>query len=376
MFRLKSCKTVSNSSPNLGGSVTFTITASNLGISNEPNAVVTDILPTGYALVSATPSVGIFNSATGVWTIGAFANGANANLVIVATVKLTGSYANTATITGNNTDPNLSNNTSTSTPIPVNTLIVAQNDTFAPTNGTTGNSNIGNALNNNGNGIDTLNGVQATITTVNIAITSPAISIGGAPVPVLNTITGVVSVPIGTPAGTYTINYTICEKINPTNCDPATITVPVSAALIDAVNDNGTPIVGATGGQSFPNVLVNDTLNANPATLATVNLTQVSTTNAGVTLNPIDGSVNVAPGTASGSYVVTYQICEKLNPTNCDSATVTVVVNNANIDAVNDNGTPIVGATGGQSLPNVLVNDTLNANPATLATVNLTQVST
>ena len=79
----------------------------------------------------------------------------------------------------------------------------------------------------------------------------------------------------------------------------------------------------------FPNVLVNDTLNGNPATLATVTLTQVSTTNPGVTLNTADGSVNVAPGTPSGSYVVTYQICEILNPNNCDTATVTVVVNNA-----------------------------------------------
>ena len=41
---------------------------------------------------------------------------------------------------------------------------------------------------------------------VNITqVTTPATSIGGAPVPTLATATGQVSVPAGTPAGTYTI---------------------------------------------------------------------------------------------------------------------------------------------------------------------------
>ena len=218
---------------------------------------------------------------------------------------------------------------------------------------------------------DTLNGNPATLATVTltqVSTTNPGVT--------LNTADGSVNVAPGTPSGSYVVTYQICEILNPNNCDSATVTVVVNNAVIDAVNDAGAPIIGATGGQSVPNVLVNDTLNGNPATLATVTLTQVSTTNPGVTLNTADGSVNVAPGTPSGSYVVTYQICEILNPNNCDTATVTVVVNNANIDAVNDAGAPIIGATGGQSFPNVLVNDTLNGNPATLATVTLTQVST
>ncbi|WP_460575599.1 DUF7507 domain-containing protein, partial [Flavobacterium koreense] len=174
----------------------------------------------------------------------------------------------------------------------------------------------------------------------------------------------------------YTLTYQICEVLNPSNCDTAIVTVPVGAAVIDAVNDNGNSIIGATGGQSYPNVLINDTLNGNPATLSNVILTQVSTTNTGVTLNPVDGSVNVALGTPSGNYVVTYQICEILNPTNCDIATVTVNVNNANIDAVNDNGNNVLTGIGGQSYPNVLINDTLNGNPATLSNIILTQVNT
>jgi hypothetical protein len=47
------------------------------------------------------------------------ANGGNATLTIVATVLASGPYANTATITGSQTDPVACNNTSTVTPAPV-----------------------------------------------------------------------------------------------------------------------------------------------------------------------------------------------------------------------------------------------------------------
>ena len=146
--------------------------------------------------------------------------------------------------------------------------------------------------------------------------------------------------------------------------------------MIDAVDDTGTVANGATGGVGVPNVLVNDTLNGAPATLATVTLTQLNTTNPGVTLDPTTGAVNVAPGTPAGTYVVTYEICEILNPTNCDTATATITVGAAPIVANPDVGTVPNGAVGGVGVPNVLVNDTLNGVPATLATVVITQVST
>jgi hypothetical protein len=39
-------------------------------------------------------------------------------------------------------------------------------------------------------------------------------------------------VPENTPAGSYTIVYQICDKLNPTNCDTATVTVNVAALLL------------------------------------------------------------------------------------------------------------------------------------------------
>jgi uncharacterized repeat protein (TIGR01451 family) len=112
-------KTVNNSTPNVGSNVTFTLTASNAGPSAASNARVNDLLPNGYTFVSATPSAGTYDNTTGIWTIGNLANGANATLNIVATVKPIGNYANTASITAAENDPDHSNNSATNTPVPV-----------------------------------------------------------------------------------------------------------------------------------------------------------------------------------------------------------------------------------------------------------------
>jgi hypothetical protein len=104
-----------------------------------------------------------------------------------------------------------------------------------------------------------------------------------------------VLVAAGTPAGNYSLVYQICEILNPTNCDTATVSVTVTTATIDAVADAGTPINGFTGGTAFTNVLANDTLNNAPVVADQVNTTFVSATNAGITLSGTN--VLVAAGT-------------------------------------------------------------------------------
>jgi gliding motility-associated-like protein len=71
-------------------------------------------------------------------------------------------------------------------------------------------------------------------------------------------------------------------------------------------------------------VLSNDTLNGVAVAPSQVNTTLVSSTNIGITLSGTN--VLVAPGTPAGTYSLIYQICEILNPTNCDQATVSVIV--------------------------------------------------
>lgn len=82
---LKVVKTVNNITPVVGTNVTFTITASNLGVSNDTNVNVIDVLPSGYTLISATPSTGIWTAPN--WNIGNFASGQSATLTIVAVLE-------------------------------------------------------------------------------------------------------------------------------------------------------------------------------------------------------------------------------------------------------------------------------------------------
>jgi uncharacterized repeat protein (TIGR01451 family) len=110
-----------------GNNVTYTLNVSNSGPSTSANTVVTDTLPTGWSVVSATPSIG---SCSGVGTGTASCNlgtlGAanqcstsfptSASIVIVAhvpAVSQPGVFVNEATITSSNclADPNTNNNT-------------------------------------------------------------------------------------------------------------------------------------------------------------------------------------------------------------------------------------------------------------------------
>ncbi len=269
--------------------------------------------------------------------------------------------------------------TATATVVVTAPVIVATDDTFTPISGANGGT-AGNVLSNNGNGADTLNGVPAMTSSVTIAEVTPATPINGGNVPTLNPSTGDVTVPPSTPAGTYTIVYRICEKLNPTNCDTATVTVVVTAPVIVATDDTFTPINGANGGTAG-NVLSNngngaDTLNGVPATTSSVTIAEVTPAtpiNGGnvPTLNPSTGDVTVPPSTPAGTYTIVYRICERLNPTNCDTATVTVVVTAPVILANNDNFAPINGSNGGTT-SSVLTNDELNGSTPSTSSVTLT----
>ncbi|MCC7445334.1 MAG: hypothetical protein IT263_10955, partial [Saprospiraceae bacterium] len=135
---------------------------------------------------------------------------------------------------------------------------------------------------------------------------------------------GTVDVAPGTPAGTYTYPYTICEIANPSNCDDATVTVVVGAPEIVANDDNFGGINGADGGTT-PSVLDNDELNGSPVNPSDVTLTPGTPSDPALSMNP-DGTIEIAPGTPAGTYTYPYTICEIANPSNCDDATVTVVV--------------------------------------------------
>lgn len=223
----------------------------------------------------------------------------------------------------------------------------------------TGGTAVANVLAN-----DTLGGIRPTLQHVTLTEVSSADGLSLAP-------GGAVSVAPGTPEGVATLVYEICETAAPANCDQATVTVTVRAPYaIDAVDDAATSVAGRL---VLASVLANDTFNGAAATLSAVTLTQVSSTASTVALVPTTGGVFVSVGTAAGPHVLTYRICEKATPANCDTAQVSITVRAFVIDAVNDAGA--VTRAGGTAIASVLANDRFNGLAATTATVALTQVS-
>ncbi|MCH7415918.1 DUF11 domain-containing protein, partial [Belliella sp. R4-6] len=243
--------------------------------------------------------------------------------------------------------------------------IEANDDDFGPINGTEGGTVPGNVLDN-----DTLNGElvnpdDVILTPINVDPDSPV---------VINP-DGTVTVSPNTPAGDYEVEYSICEVLNPDNCDTATVTVTVTAPEIEANDDDFGPINGTEGGTVPGNVLDNDTLNGDPVNPDDVTLTPINVDpDSPVVINP-DGTVTVAPNTPAGDYEVEYSICEVLNPGNCDTATVTVTVTTPEIEANDDDLGPINGTTGGTVPGNVLDNDTLNGDPVNPDDVTLTPIN-
>ncbi len=351
-------KTVNNNAPNVGDNIVFQLSVTNNGPSSATNVEVNDLLPNGYNYVSDN-GAGAYNSATGIWTIGNLGVGANITLEITASVNASGDFTNVAIVSGDETDPILTNNQSSVTVNQVNVIVA--NDDPETINGFVGGSF--NVLAN-----DTYNANPAT--TGEVTITQLTIDAGLN----FNLATGEVTVSAGTSAGVYTLTYRLTDNIDAANTDDATVTVTVTAAAIDAVDDDVTGINGKEENLGVVNVLANDRLNGVAVVPSDVTLSRTSpVVGSPLTLNA-DGSVDVAAETAAGTYTLTYEISENLNPTNTDQATVTVEVVAPAIVANDDTFGPVNAFDGGTA-GNVLANDTYNGAGATLTNTALVVVS-
>ena len=105
-----------------GNTLTYTLTVTNNGPSDASNVTVTDTLPTTVSYTSATPSQGTCSQATGTVTclLGAMTSGTTATVTIQVTAVTPSSAVNSASVSADQPDPDLSNNTATQT-----TLITA-----------------------------------------------------------------------------------------------------------------------------------------------------------------------------------------------------------------------------------------------------------
>ncbi|WP_423900581.1 gliding motility-associated C-terminal domain-containing protein, partial [Capnocytophaga leadbetteri] len=200
---------------------------------------------------------------------------------------------------------------------------------------------------------------------------------GTAPAHIATNTNGTITVLPNTPAGTYTISYTICEKDNPTNCSTAIATVKV--VTLKAVND-GVKTLPKTGGSV--DILANDIYGAptGVTSVTTANTTLTITYNSGITglaINP-NGTLQVPASAPAGSYNVEYRICTIAAPVICDTATLTIV-KQAEIIANDDSFAGVVTTTE-YTIGNVLNNppsgsDTLDGNQATVGNVALSVVT-
>lgn len=245
--------------------------------------------------------------------------------------------------------------------------IIAKDD-YITAGGCSG-GGFGNILWDNSYGEDTLNGIPATVENVSITIIEN-------PYPwiFIDVASGYLFVDSVVPSGFYTVTYQICEIANPSNCDIAYTSVFVYPGWIDALDDDftSTPIDGAVGGTT-PSILINDSFCGSSVGPFDVNVT--SNFPVGFTYDYMGGTIMVAPGTIQGTYPLNYQICEYLNPTNCDTANVLIQVNGNSTLVANydDFSAPNYPNT---TTASILNNDTLNGNAVSSSQVIITTLYT
>lgn len=290
-------RTSASATPAVGQTVSYQITVTNSGPSAATNVSLTDQLPAGLTAAAGNGAVsqGSYNAGTGLWTVGSLANGASATLALVGTVNTgqggqTITNTTTAASTPDQPDPSATGDDLNETVAVFLPAIVASTDSASGINGASGASNVVNVLGN-----DTLNAVQASVSNVTTTITAPASNAGVT----LNPATGNVSVAAGTPAGTYTIGYRICEIANPTNCANSTATITVNpSADLRVVKSNGVSSVTSGSTVTYSVVVTNAGLDTVTGALIT------DVVGAGLTC-PAGNAVTITgSGVPAGSFTI------------------------------------------------------------------------
>jgi uncharacterized repeat protein (TIGR01451 family) len=367
-------KTVSNATPNVGTNVTFTITATNNGPDDAPNAKVTDVLPAGMTYVSSNPSVGSWAGNT--WTIGTLNNGASATLTLTATVTTAGSKTNTATVSADPFDLVPGNNSASASISQLLDLAVSKSvDNPAPNVGTNVTFTVGvsNTGTNTANGVVIHDALPAGLTwvsddaggTYNHTTGDWTIGTMAANTSATLHIVATVSTP-GAKTNTASVghvNETQTSLLN--DSATATVTPPQADLAVTKVVDNGSPDIGSNvnwtvtvhnnGGSAATNVTISDVLQAG---LAWVSDDSSGAYNHGTGLwtvgslaNGGTATLNVnATVTSGGTKTNTASVghSDQYDPVaGNNSATATLTTKQADIGVAKtvDNATPNVGAT-------------------------------
>jgi gliding motility-associated-like protein len=345
-------KTASSLSPIIGSNVVFTLTATNNGPRAGTGITVTDQLAAGYTFVSATPTTGTYNAATGVWAIGSLANGANTTIAITAKVNALGNYINSAAISGSENDPNPANNVSSITLTPVNNnLPVTDDKTNAAVIASTSTTPVDL---DNPTGSDTDGTVVAYIINTLPAKGTLYLADGTTAVTAGQELTvaqanGLKFVPSGTGTGVTTFSLSAKDNDGGVDATPATFTVNIgnnlpvtddktNAAVIASTSTTPVDLDNPTGSDTDGTVVAY-IINTLPAkgTLYLADGTTAVTAGQELTVAQANGLKFVPSGTGSGA--VSFSLSAKDNDGVVDATPATFTVNIGNNLPVTDDKT-------------------------------------
>ena len=237
-------------------------------------------------------------------------------------------------------------------------------DTFSHTT-TTQTIVLGNVLTNDSYNSQSVTTASVTISTTTVLKNTPYIEIA----------TGEVFLPAHTPAGTYTLTYSLCSKIVPYNCsevcsEVATVTIIVSPSPIKLqTTDDTFSHTTTTQTIVLGNVLTNDSYNTQPVTTASVTISTTTALTNVPYIATATGEVLLPAHTPAGIYTLTYSLCPKSAPYNCSEvATVTVSVIKPLVIARDDTYTVTIGTT--SITESIYSNDSIGEQPPNAYSVN------
>ena len=242
-------------------------------------------------------------------------------------------------------------------------------DTFSHTT-TTQTIVLGNILTN-----DSYNSQSVTTASVTISTTTTSTNI-----PYIATATGEVFLPAYTPAGTYTLSYSLCAKTVPYNCsEVATVTIKVNSSPIKLqTTDDTFSHTTTTQTIVLGNILTNDSYNTQSVTTASVTISTTTTSTNSLYIATATGEVFLPAHTPAGTYTLTYSLCAKTAPYNCSGvANVAVIVSPSPIKLqTTDDTFSHTTTTQTIVLGNVLTNDSYNTQSVTTASVTISTTTT
>ena len=317
----------------------------------------------GAAAVLAGAAANATVAQVGAWIGGVALNPATGAITVTAAVA-PGSYTLTYQLCDKNTPADCATATVTVT---VKAAIAPVSETGSAVAGTASISIANVAANDMVNGAAAaLSGTGANATVSQVGTWPTGIMLNGT--------TGAISTTTAAAAGTYNLQYQLCDKSSPPNCATATDTVTINDSIV-IKPDPGTAVAGIPS-TPISNVAAGATVNGQLATLGSSGNSIVSmagTWPAGIVLNTSTGAVSTTAAVPPGSYSFQYRLCAKAPPGNCVMATDSIVVS-PNIVPAAYKGSAAAG-TASIPIANVAVNDIVNGVAAVLGTSGNATVS-